>query len=83
MLFRNLSQRYEVLLNCTYILEYFNMNFLRKWNELKDLEEEVSFNVTIKCVQKLGLDLALSLGFTVFAMGVCRFFKKFHLSFCP
>lgn len=37
--------------------------------ELKDLEEEVSFNMTIKCVQKLGLDLALSLRFTVFAMG--------------
>lgn len=44
--------------------------------ELKDLEEEVSFNMTIKCVQKLGLDLALSLRFTVFAMRKFVGFKK-------
>lgn len=37
---------------------------------LKHLEEEVSFYMTIKCAEKkLGLNLALSLSFTVFDMG--------------
>ena len=53
--------------------------------ELKDLEEEVSFYMTTKCAEKkLGLNLALSLSFTVFAMGkLVDFSFKFHLSFCP
>lgn len=37
--------------------------------ELKDLEEEVSFYMTIKCTkEKLGLNLAPNLSFTVFLL---------------